>query len=182
MNKKLVISLVGVPLVLLCAVAVWAASGTPTLNTNLPDPYQSNVAPIYAAGVIPSPQQTDDSKYYLLWRTRVIGYDTTTTARTIYWSESGSSFFTTTAANNDTVTFNLPTAKKGLTYTFYDTDSVASGNLKVQAASGDVVAGSAASGYVTSVNTGTTASLTIEAINTTTWAIKSRIGTWTPSS
>ena len=179
MNKKLVISLIGVPLVLVCAVAVWAASGTPTLNTNLPDPYQSNVAPIYAAGAVPSPQQPDDSLYYLLWRTRVIAYDTTSTARTIYWSETGTSFLTSTAANNDTVTFNLPTAKQGLTYTFYDTDATASGDLKIQAASGDVIDGSPAAGYLLSGGDNTSDTVTLEATDATYWRVKSIRGTWT---
>lgn len=73
------------------------------------------------------------------------------------------------------VTFTLPGAAAGLSYTFVV--GTAGKKVTLQAASGDTVDGSSAGGTTWSDTLGD--SITVLAVNTTTWVAISKLGTWT---
>lgn len=84
--------------------------------------------------------------------------------------------FTNTGAAG-AITFNLPAAVAGLTYTFYVQNA---NNLIIDAAAGDTIRilalVSAAGGNVSSVTVGS--AVTLVAINSTEWVAISALGTW----
>jgi len=90
-------------------------------------------------------------------------------------AESGTLWLNTGATEE--VHFTLPTAVAGLTYSFSSMDS---DGLQVNCASGDTVtingATSATAGYVSC--TGTTSTLTITAMDDTSWCACASIGDW----
>lgn len=118
----------------------------------------------------------------LLYKRRVVTFETESGTRTIYATESGTVFVMGNGAQTNPVTFALPAAYPGLWFTFIDMDPDAAGDLIIQAATGDTVGGSVASGTLTSSGDAIGETVTIVAVDESDWVVISSIGTWTPSS
>lgn len=107
----------------------------------------------------------------------VIDYTTTATARTVTAAESGT-IFTVSESSDDPVTFTLPPAAKGLTYTFSDMDVTAAADLTLQAGAGDTINGGTAAKQYWCTGDAVKQTVTIVAVDSTNWIVVSEVGTW----
>ena len=107
----------------------------------------------------------------------IVDYVTTSAARTLTAAESGTVFMVT-ESGDDPVTFNLPTAAAGLTYTFIDLDATAAADLKIKAATGDTINGGTAAKIYECTGDAVKQSVTLVAVNATKWEVIAEIGTW----
>lgn len=107
---------------------------------------------------------------------KVVVYNTTATTRTILASETGT-VFAATDISDDPITFLLPAAAAGLTYTFADYDATAAADLHIDCQSGDQIAlNTAAQKWSNTADS--QASITVTAVDGTHWVARGAIGTW----
>lgn len=114
------------------------------------------------------------------YKVGIIDNGSTTTARTLLASESGSVCTLTdivgeTAAE---VEFVLPSAAAGLTFTFVDFVATANADLVIQAATGDKINGGTAGKEYLCTGDAAKQNVTIVAIDDENWAIVAENGTW----
>lgn len=95
----------------------------------------------------------------------------TTDTGTIFVSDGNS-------AGAGNVTFTLPTASAGLTYTFVDANATAADDLWITAATGDTINGGKAAKSYKCTGDAVKQSVTITAVDATRWEIVAELGTW----
>lgn len=98
------------------------------------------------------------------------------TNETVVPSDSGKVFSTTIGTGD--VTFTLPGAVAGLTFTFIDASATAADDVWITTATGDSInSGTAGESYV-SITDSIPQTVTIVAINDGSWEVTSSVGTW----
>ena len=110
----------------------------------------------------------------------VVDYVTTATVRTVTAAESGTTFIVSDleGISSSTVSFQLPAAAAGLTYTFVDGEASADQDLRITAATGDTINGGTAGKKYMSGGDTVKESTTLVAIDGTRWEVIKETGTW----
>ena len=99
------------------------------------------------------------------------------TAETLTAADSGKVFSTT--AGQGAVTYTLPAAAAGLTFTFVDVSATGNDDCIIQAVGDDTInGGTAAKKYTSAGADAVPTSVTIIAIDATQWVIIAEVGTW----
>ena len=98
----------------------------------------------------------------------------TGTSETVLSTESGKIFSTTLGTG--TVTYTLPTASTGLTFTFIDASATAGDDLWITAGTGDTInSGTVAKSYVSTADA-VPSTVTLVAISAGSWEVISEVG------
>ncbi|MHC4739779.1 MAG: hypothetical protein ACYS9Y_12815, partial [Planctomycetota bacterium] len=99
-------------------------------------------------------------------------------SETVLAADSGKIFVSTGSSTGGTVTYTLPTAAAGLTFTFIDASAVAADDVRITASSGDSInGGTVAKSYICKTDAAKQ-SVTLVAVNAGSWIITSEVGTW----
>lgn len=106
-------------------------------------------------------------------------YNTTTTAKTVLAAQCYGTVFVVTESSDDPVTFNLPTAVKGMVVTFIDLDSTAAADLTVNPADADQINGDTAGDAISCTSDVIGETVTLVCYAAGQWTYLHKHGTWT---
>lgn len=98
------------------------------------------------------------------------------TSETVLITDSGKAFVTT--AGQGTVTYTLPPAVAGLTFTFVDHSAGEGDDLIIDCAADDTIDGDSAGDAIESVTDAVPQTITLLAVNGIDWVTVSKVGTW----